>query len=762
MPKPRRSSTDRAAPVYAPAALDFEVMDGLGELLAVEWSVGEDDARFSKLRRLMTDPARVTAQLRKLPALGLLACEILVEAGGLASWESVAVVLEERSGLDRATVARFLHGFQGGGVLTPAFAVDRPKEKAFVLLAPAAELVAERVWLLSAPPARANEALAAGAPPVEASAMLAVAGLALHEPLKHTASGEPHRGNLKKHARRLALDERALHELVDRAWVAGALRADPRGEYVTVPARMRAIAAGGEVRGPYSPLLSSWLADGPRPLEVIVRALARWRAQRESHGFFHSVFHREPYDETLRVVRKQLSKSAGVRRVEVDGVEWIELARAGAELPERVEGFVTPNLDVMVGPEPDPRVVARLALCAELVRIDRVLTFRLRPATVGRAVLAGMTGEEMVDVIGRVGRHGIPEGVRAQVLDWATNARVASAEPVTLLRVAPRLHDEVVAALGDLVVSAPAPGVVLVAEGEPLETIRARLAASNVEVAGRAAPHHGREEPVRSSPDEREAVPPPLPLEATKDPQLVRTIVEERAAGFAPSLSSMGRPQLATDGALPDWDELRARAKSAPPEVRRILEAIARLHRAHGAEVEAWVARLPPEQRDALDPMSVMPLLMIPPAHRRRILSSGAPVEKVLAEAGAVMARGWLSVEGKKLAKAMRGGDPALLAEILFGDEDDDESDLADEELEPPREAPTMTRGAVLALLRDVEGTDGPVHIWWDSAEGPSAATAWVEELRTRGSEPVVLFTEVETELPRVVPLASVRAVAPP
>lgn len=762
MPKPRRSSTDRAAPVYTPAALDFEVMDGLGELLAVDWSAGEDDARFSKLRRLMTDPARVTAQLLKLPALGLLACEILVEAGGLASWESVAVVLEERSGLDRATVARFLHGFQGGGVLTPAFAVDRPKEKAFVLLAPAAELVAERVWLLSAPPARAVEAPAAGAPPVEASAMLAVAGLALHEPIKHTASGEPHRGNIKKHARRLALDERALHELVDRAWVAGALRADPRGEYVTVPARMRAIAAGGEVRGPYSALLASWLAEGPRPLEVIVRAIARWRAQRESHGFLHSVFHREPYDETLRVVRKQLSKSAGVRRVEVDGVAWIELARAGAELPERVEGFVTPNLDVMVGPEPDPRVVARLALCAELVRIDRVLTFRLRPATVGRAVLAGMTGEEMVDVIGRVGRHGIPEGVRAQVLDWATNARVASAEPVTLLRVPARLHDEVVAALGDLVVCAPAPGVVLVAEGQPLDTIRARLAASAVEVAGRAAPHDGREEPVRSSPSEREAVPPPLPLEATKDAQLVRTIVEERAAGFAPSLSSVGRPQLATDGALPDWDELRARAKSAPPEVRRILEAIARLHRAHGAEVEAWVARLPPEERDALDPMSVMPLLMIPPAHRRRILSSGAPVEKVLAEAGAVMARGWLSVEGKKLAKAMRGGDPALLAEILLGDEDDDESDLADEELEPPREAPTMTRGAVLALLRDVEGTDGPVHIWWDSAEGPSAATAWVEELRTRGSEPVVLFTEVETELPRVVPLASVRAVAPP
>lgn len=761
MPKPRRSSTDRAAPVYAPAALDFEVMDGLGELLAVDWSVGEDDARFSKLRRLMTDPARVTAQLLKLPALGLLACEIVVEAGGLASWESVAAVLEERSGLDRATVARFLHGFQGGGVLTPAIALDRPKEKALVLLAPAAELVAERVWLLSAPPARANEALATGAPPVEASAMLAVAGLALHEPIKHTASGEPHRGNIKKHARRLALDERALHELVDRARVAGALRADPRGEYVTVPARMRAIAAGGEVRGPYSPLLSSWLAEGPRPLEVIVRAIARWRAQRESHGFLHSVFHREPYDETLRVVRKQLSRSSGVRRVEVDGVEWMALARAGAELPERVEGFVTPNLDVMVGPEPDPRVVARLALCAELVRIDRVLTFRLRPATVGRAVLAGMTGEEMVDVIGRVGRHGIPAGVRAQVLDWATNARVASAAPVTLLRVAARLHDEVVAALGDLVVSAPAPGVVLVAEGEPLETIRARLAASNVEVAGRAAPHDGREEPVRSSPDERETVPPPLPLEATKDVQLVRTIVEERAAGFAPSLAS-GRHQLATRNDFPDWDELRARAKSAPPEVRRILEAIARLHRAHGAEVEAWVARLPPEERGALDPMSVVPLLMIPPAHRRRILSGGAPVDEVLAEAGAVMKRGWLSVEGKKLAKAMRGADPEQLAEMLFGDEDDDESDLADEELEPPREAPTMTRGAVLALLRDVEGTDGPVHIWWDSAEGPSAATAWVEELRTRGREPVVLFTEVETEVPRAVPLASVRAVAPP
>ncbi|MCZ7687458.1 MAG: hypothetical protein M5U28_55445 [Sandaracinaceae bacterium] len=321
-----------------------------------------------------------------------------------------------------------------------------------------------------------------------------------------------------------------------------------------------------------------------------------------------------------------------------------------------------------------------------------VLTFRLRPATVGRAVLAGMTGEEMVDVIGRVGCHGIPAGVRAQVLDWATNARVASAAPVTLLRVAARLHDEVVAALGDLVVSAPAPGVVLVAEGEPLETIRARLAASNVEVAGRAAPHDGRGgagplEPGRAR--DRPTAPAPRGDQGRAARAHHRRGARRRASRRAWRRAATSSPRGTTSPTGTSSEPARSpRRPRSGGSSRPSRDSTARTG---PRSKRGW--RGSPEERGALDPMSVVPLLMIPPAHRRRILSGGAPVDEVLAEAGAVMKRGWLSVEGKKLAKAMRGADPEQLAEMLFGDEDDDESDLADEELEPPREAPTMTRG---------------------------------------------------------------------
>ncbi len=741
MAKRPRSSTDSSEPVYAPRAFDFDEIDGLAGLLTMDWAIVKDDARFTTLRRVMSDPARVTEKLRDVSALALLVCEILVETGGMADADTVASILEERSGLDAAAVARFLHGFEGDGLLSPVHMIGRPDEKHFVLLGPAAELVGERVWLLSAP--AVGTKVLEGAPPTDAAAVLAVAGLALHERVMHTAAGEPHRGNLKKHARRLAVDEQALGEWVESAWHAGALRTDlDRGAYVAVPSRMSAIAAGGLVNGPFAPLLSRWLAEGARPLEVIVRALAR-HADIRTPG---ALWKRQTYDARLRDVREQLGKVSGLLRQNVDGVEWIGLARASSALPDQTEGFVTPNLEVMVGPDPDPRVVARLALCAELVRIDRVLTFRLRPASVARGVAAGMSGEEMVDVLARVGRHGLPDAVRAQVLDWAANARIASAAPMTVIRVPPRLHDEVVAALGELVQLAPAPGVVLLGAGVTIEEVRLRLHKLGVQVEGRTAPAERTQAEERPS----SAGAPSLPLDASPDPVLRRKLEDERSAGFAPSLaSSTQRAHSAADRI--DWDELRARATSAPPKVRRVLDALFRLHRACGGEVDVWLDGLRLEEQALVDPLSYMTLLVIPSSHRRRILSSGAHAKEVLADAGAVMERGWMSPEGKKLAKAVGGLGPEVLLAFLDGDAEDDEKD----------EPPAMSELDVRRALQLAERAELPARIWWDSSEGPSGAVAFVDELRTRGKETVVLMTEAETGHARVLPIGSVRAVLP-
>src|SRR5690606_16134237 len=107
--------------------------------------------------------------------------------------------------------------------------------------------------------------------PARVAPMLAVAGLAAHESIKCTTSGAPHRVHIKKHARRLSMDEGALFELAKRAIEQQALTPDADGTLLPEPAVMADIAAGkiedGEELGP---VVRAWLADGPLPEELVV------------------------------------------------------------------------------------------------------------------------------------------------------------------------------------------------------------------------------------------------------------------------------------------------------------------------------------------------------------------------------------------------------------------------------------------------------------------------------------------------------------
>ena len=444
-------------------------------------------------------------------------------------------------------------------------------------------------------------------PPAAMSPVLAVAGAVAHLPVKATSKGDPNRTSVKKVARKLEMEPDALFELLEEALERGALGILD-GVLAPDPADMRSIASGALHDPEWGRVLEA-LRDGPLPAELVCRFVARDLGVLDTHGFLQAPWYAREYDDMLVAGSAELAEWRDVGRVKADGISWLVLPAASSALPEQTEGFVTPSLEVMVGPDPDPRIVARLALAAELVRVDRVLTFRLRPKSVGRGVSLGVTGEELVDVLSRIGRHGIPESVRAQVLDWAANARFVRAAPATVLRCGLRVHEEVVGALGELVELAPAPGVVLLAAGVSFEQASRRLDEAGLSLEGYVLEDHEPEEDEHDldfeDPRYRALQ---LPLRMGGDPEVRATLDAERANDFAPSREWIGRFAKVQSGHHAveiDWKGLRAEAKRASGRSRRMLEALADLEREGGAELDRWIARQPPAAFDAVDPITL-------------------------------------------------------------------------------------------------------------------------------------------------------------
>ena len=124
------------------------------------------------------------------------------------------------------------------------------------------------------------------------------------------------------------------------------------------------------------------------------------------------------------------------------------------------DGHVTPNMEVMLGPAAHPEIVATVGLMAELQRLDTVLTYRITQRSVHDALAVGLTVERMVEALDRVGRHGIPANVRANVEDFARQA--VQLEPLLVARVPRDAVPRVKAALGTTWFEEPAPGLLLV------------------------------------------------------------------------------------------------------------------------------------------------------------------------------------------------------------------------------------------------------------------------------------------------------------
>ena len=611
------------------------------------WGLAErSEGGHEELSKAMV--RRTGERLRECTALQLLVLEFLLEAAGGESLRVVKEVVAARSSVSESHVEAVVDQLAVEGlcvIVTVGFAAKR----AVALWSPMVTELWDRLLGVSLPDPR-DRAPGAYKHGPEVIAALAAAGLACQHKVKATRSSQPHRGDVKKHARRLGMDPEDLFDSLERAFETG-LVVVRDGLFEPQLDRMEAIVRDP----PAQSILWDWLGDVAVSQEELARAIALAR-----YADGPNWLDWEDYPETLLESRGDAAGSS-LQLEEHDGRLYVSVPQP-APPPASVEGFVTPNLEVMIGPDPDPLAVAQVGVFAELTKLDRVVTFQLRPKTVARAVLRGVSGEQIVAQLARVGRHGVPESVQIQVLDWAESARVAHATPATLLTLPPRLCPGVLLALGDRARQV-GDGELLVSREVGAPELERLLTGLKIELGGTTAqsPSRATDAPemhVEEFYATSDLPPRPLsPLPARPDEELRRRVREERAQGFAPSLAGLDDEAEVRNGA-PGAEELLEAAKGLPKNAAKAVRTLVRLHREQQAELRAWAEREPEDVRsEAYDlissPAEMLPVLVLVPAARRRALGEG---EFMLEEAVKLVAAGKLSAAGRRIARVL----PAL------------------------------------------------------------------------------------------------------
>lgn len=690
---------------------------------ASSWGL-RDDASWTDLLERQSDPTWVRRGLEALTPLSLVALEALLEAGGQVELSELRARVAERHGAAPIQVGIAIASLeQRGWLLSIQYTSDEHDRPRAMATEPAASLAAPLLRGLSdppEPPTPPSDAMSLGD-----AAELAVAGWVCHVKLRCTKAGGPHRTDVKKLAKRLSFDPKRLLELFESAEHLGLLREGP-DRYDADPARMRAYARGAVVPSDLEQRVRDWLSDGPRPMTRIVTELA---------ATVPSPLWTRPDPEKLRAEAiRELDRMRGLLRFESQGRTWLAQAAPAPELPDRAEGFVTPNLQVMVGPAPDPRVVAVVSLAAELTQLDHVLTFRLRPETVAQAALRGISGEVLVDVLDRIGRHPLPESVRAQVLDWAGSARIARGVPMMAFQVPPRHVQAALSRLGE--------GARAVGEGTILTPLAGvEEAAARLSEAGFACHLDWSSLEARDEEDE-EWADAPLPFGAPDDALRAR-VRQDREGDWRASRGQVPpRPPRVDDF----WEVMEGVTRDLPPSARTAFSLLLRERERVMPEVEAWVAaRAEPADVQAMleDPTLILPMLFIAPHQRRKILNSGVGLAEGWALAREQFQAGRLSPGGRKIEKAMKksGLGDALASVLLQGEEVRTEEEIAE-------------------IVRAHVGSDSAITISWVQRGAIEIDEVWIDEVKRRpdGRE-VVLWTDAARSISRAVPMSSIRGV---
>ncbi len=425
-------------------------------LLADLFRCSEQDAmlRREQLARQHADRAWVenTVDGLSVPALAVLS--ILAAHGGMAHVVDIEAIAHVRFGISVTDITA------GAAQLVPQLLIIplmSPQGRAFALVAPSAERIAERVTGLDTAVLTPGTIVPSAKHDGGRSVIAMCAALAQVD-LKLTTQGMPHRGAVKRLAKLIGLDEATIDTCVIAGFELGLLHANEE-DGVLRPDR-DALLAAAEGRFPDHPMVDELLRTlvaGAAP--VPIPAIHSWMDTCAYRGF--TTMHLE-----------QLARLPGFCEGMIGAVPVL----VSCESPTATAASITPSFEVFLPPEARLSDLARLLLVSELTRIDRAIVARITKSSIAKAAAAGASADELVDMLTRASRTPLPQNVAAAVREWATEAVYATIATGRIVVVPPADEARTVTALGSFSPRILAPGVLLVSETLPERTITAALA----------------------------------------------------------------------------------------------------------------------------------------------------------------------------------------------------------------------------------------------------------------------------------------------
>ncbi|HEX3723903.1 MAG TPA: helicase-associated domain-containing protein, partial [Nitrolancea sp.] len=93
---------------------------------------------------------------------------------------------------------------------------------------------------------------------------------------------------------------------------------------------------------------------------------------------------------------------------------------------------VLPSFEIVL-PRPTPRRVWALSAFADLTRLDRVSSYALTRASIGRGLSAGLSTRQIIGFLENQGEEALPQNVAFEIDDWARSLRRVVVRDTVLL-----------------------------------------------------------------------------------------------------------------------------------------------------------------------------------------------------------------------------------------------------------------------------------------------------------------------------------------
>lgn len=743
------SSTDPACPLAVPAG---RLPQPMVVALARPWGL-PTTTDAAELARAIGERERVQARLARVSEHGLVALALLVEMGGSSPPSVLARAMTTRVPCSQEEALDAIDE-----VLSSALAITATRawhDERVELLSPAAERVAELLGALGLPTAAPPPARGVDAPDPELRDAVALSLACAHRTLRATRSGEVNRSSVKPFAKAIGSTPERVEALVEHATPWLDLLPEPGG-FVPNLDELRAFAREGTVAGHFADRAFSHVGEAWVSVEALARALRRAVARAPLRSGWGTT------DAHAEVVVR-VARATGWVVAEHAGHAWVRRPRPGD--PESPDGHVTPNLEVMLGPKVALARLVEIGLGAELVRLDRVLTYRITAQSVRRGLEHGLDVERFFEALAGASRHGVPDNVAATVRDFARG--VARVRRAWLVELPAPLAARAFAELGPERARLLGEGCIAVDEVVPERTLVAALERAGARPVVALATE--RDE------DARERDPSAGPEVSADDlaaPQgdaaIARRIERARAEGWAGSRQMLARSREAgatmhAQDPLATLELWRRRAHRDPrtaPATLGLLDALASRVRATSADLDRWIASLPARERAdaqlrAARVSPVLPWVLLPANDRAAVLARARSIEELSALARQVP------------ASRLEPSAPALLARFAASPYADHEcaegprgapAEVA--EARPPRAAAPERRSPApgasalaplpmasrLRWLEERAHAGDLVHLEVLQGDAREVLEVTIDRIVKRGVQRVVLCTEPDEE----------------